>query len=273
MAEESYVIRGGVAGYERLKLLSRVMRPVTSALLDRVGIAPGMQCLDVGCGGGEVTFDLAERVGPRGFVVGVDLDDTKIGLARRDAGTRGLPQAHFVVHDILGGGSAALPGAPFQRIHARFLLSHLTRPAEAVALMVRLLAPGGALIVTDVDFSACFSRPEVPAFRHYVECYRAAARGRGANPDIGPDLPLLLAEAGLEGVEVTIDQPAALKAGDTKLLVAFTAELITDATVAAGLATAAEMNETVAALHRHAADDLTILSNPRMVQSWGWRRA
>jgi ubiquinone/menaquinone biosynthesis C-methylase UbiE len=273
MAEESYVIRGGVAGYERLKLLSRVMRPITTALFDRVGIAPGMSCLDVGCGGGEVTFDLADRVGPGGTVVGVDLDDTKIGLARRDAGTRGMPQARFIVHDILAGGSAALPGAPFQRIHARFLLSHLTRPAEAVASMVRLLAPGGALIVMDVDFSACFSRPDVPAFRHYVECYRKAARGRGANPDIGPDLPLLLDAAGLDGVEVKIDQPAALRAGDAKLLVPVTAELISDATVAAGIATAAEMNETVATLHRHAADDATILTNPRIVQSWGWRPA
>jgi SAM-dependent methyltransferase len=273
MAEESYVIRGGVAGYERLKLLSRVFRPITGALFDRVGIAEGMHCLDVGCGGGEVTFDLAERVGPRGVVVGVDLDDTKIGLARRDAEARGMRQARFVVHDILAGGSAALPGAPFQRIHARFLLSHLTRPAEAVAAMVGLLAPGGALIVTDVDFSACFCRPDVPAFRHYVECYREAARARGANPDIGPDLPLLLSGAGLEGVEIAVVQPAGLGAGDSKLLVAVTAELITDATVAAGLATAAEMNETVASLHRHAADDVTVLSNPRIVQSWGWRPA
>ena len=81
MTSPHYVIRGGLEGRERLRVLARVMSPTTSSLLDRIGIAPDSRCLDLGCGGGDVTVSLAARV-PRGVVVGVDFDDAKIDLAR-----------------------------------------------------------------------------------------------------------------------------------------------------------------------------------------------
>ena len=77
-----YIIRGGIEGRERLRVLARAMQPTTSALLDRVGVTPGMACLDVGCGGGDVTLELARRVIPGGSAVGADLDETKLSLAR-----------------------------------------------------------------------------------------------------------------------------------------------------------------------------------------------
>jgi ubiquinone/menaquinone biosynthesis C-methylase UbiE len=77
---ERYVIRGGREGYKRLQLLARARWPDTSDLFERVGIQPGMRCLDVGCGGGEVTFEIARMIGPEGSVVGIDIDE---GRARR----------------------------------------------------------------------------------------------------------------------------------------------------------------------------------------------
>ncbi|HEV8428606.1 MAG TPA: hypothetical protein VGQ41_11960 [Pyrinomonadaceae bacterium] len=57
-----YVIRGGVKGHERLKLLSRVMHPSTAAVFDQAGIAAGMKCLDIGCGSGDVTIERFRKV-------------------------------------------------------------------------------------------------------------------------------------------------------------------------------------------------------------------
>ena len=96
MDEHHYLIRGGIAGRERLRVLARVMRPATLALLERAGVTAGLRCLDVGCGGGDVTFDLASLVGITGHVVGVDLDATqgRPGPRRRRAGRgdqRGVP--------------------------------------------------------------------------------------------------------------------------------------------------------------------------------------
>jgi ubiquinone/menaquinone biosynthesis C-methylase UbiE len=85
------VIRGGREGYERLQMLARARRSDTLALLDLVGVGPGMRCLDLGCGGGEVTFEIARLTGPDGAVVGIDMDEVKLGLAREAAGERGLP--------------------------------------------------------------------------------------------------------------------------------------------------------------------------------------
>ena len=63
--------------------------PTTSRLLDRVGLAPGMRCLDLGCGSGNVSFGLARRVGPGGSVVGIDMDEVKLALAGRATREKG----------------------------------------------------------------------------------------------------------------------------------------------------------------------------------------
>src|SRR5262245_6502811 len=95
MAEPHYVIRGGVEGRERLRRIAAVLRPTTLALFDRVQIPSDAICLDVGCGGGDVTLDLAEVIAPRGRVVGIDLDETKLDLARSEARDRGVSSVEY----------------------------------------------------------------------------------------------------------------------------------------------------------------------------------
>src|SRR5437773_8769793 len=124
MAEGSYIIRGGVEGRERLRLLSRILRPTTLALFDRVGIRPGMRCLDSGCGGGDVTLELARLVGAAGHVVGIDIDATKLDLARQEAAAQGLGHVEFRQIGI----DQWQPQREFDLVYARFLLTHLTDP-------------------------------------------------------------------------------------------------------------------------------------------------
>ena len=100
MSEHHYLIRGGVEGRERLRVLGRVMRPTTLPLLERAGVAAGLRCLDVGCGGGDVTLDLASMVGLTGLAVGVDVDATKVELARADAEQLAVTNVEFRVADV-----------------------------------------------------------------------------------------------------------------------------------------------------------------------------
>ena len=62
MAEtKHYVIRGGIEGREHLRVLGRVMHASSSSLFERIGVRGGWTCLDVGCGGGDATLELARR--------------------------------------------------------------------------------------------------------------------------------------------------------------------------------------------------------------------
>ena len=69
---QHYAIRGGVKGRERLRILSRTMQLSTTSLFERLGVRIGLTCLDVGCGGGDVTVELGKRVGPHGRAVGAE---------------------------------------------------------------------------------------------------------------------------------------------------------------------------------------------------------
>jgi ubiquinone/menaquinone biosynthesis C-methylase UbiE len=84
MARPSYTIRGGQADADRLARQAAVMAPATRAFLTRVGLRPGWACLDVGCGDGQVTVELARAAGPRGRAVGLDLDPDALTIARPD---------------------------------------------------------------------------------------------------------------------------------------------------------------------------------------------
>jgi SAM-dependent methyltransferase len=268
MRETHYIIRGGLEGRERLRLLARVMRPTTLGLLDRIGLRPGMRCLDVGCGGGDVTFELARIVGPEGGVVAIDMDETKLELARHEAAARQLGNVEFRRSQI---GADEL-GPEFDVVYARFLLTHLKDPVGALATMRPALRPGGVLVVEDIDFSGSFCHPDSAAFRRYVELYTLAARRGGGDPNIGPRLPGLLTDVGLAGVGMHVVQPAGIE-GEVKLVNPVTLENIADAVLAAGLASRAELEQIIAELYEAARDTRTVLSLPRIVQAWGYQAA
>jgi ubiquinone/menaquinone biosynthesis C-methylase UbiE len=147
MTHQHYIIRGGVAGRERLRIVGRVMRPSTLSLLERVGLQPGMSCLDLGCGGGDVTCEMARLVGTHGRVMGADIDAAKIALAQEEAQARQLGQIEFRLSDALAGE----PEPVFDLVYARFLLTHLPDPLAALRQMVRNTRPGGVVVVEDID--------------------------------------------------------------------------------------------------------------------------
>jgi SAM-dependent methyltransferase len=263
-ATKTYVIRGGVEGRERLRVLARVMWPTTEALLARVGTPRDARCLDIGCGGGDVIVELARRAAD-GFAVGADLDEVKVEIARADAAAAGVTNAEFRNDDVMAGPAG---DERFDVIYARFLLTHLPDPTVAAAAMRERLAPGGVLIVEDIDYSGHFCEPSSDAFWRYVDLYTAVVQARGCDPNIGPRLPGLLRGAGLTDLGMNVIQPAGFD-GDAPLLVAITLEAIADAVLEAGLATTAELNATVDDLYAFVKQEGTVVSGPRVVQAWG----
>jgi SAM-dependent methyltransferase len=265
-AAQQYVIRGGVEGRERLRVLSRVMRPTTTSLLDRLGLRDGHVCADVGCGGGDVALEMARRVAPTGKVLGFDFDQTKLDLARTEAKELGVENVEFSGVDVCKG----IHAPPLDVVYARFLLTHLADPTRVLSALNRVMRPDGVVAVEDIDFGGYFTYPYSAAFERYHELYCATVERRGGDPFIGRRLPELLRQAGFHVVDVCVVQPMALT-GEPKLLNALTMENIAGAVLEDGLATESEIARLVAELYAFAADPTTLAGAPRIVQAWGRR--
>jgi SAM-dependent methyltransferase len=262
----NYIIRGGLQGRERLRVLSRTMQPVTAGLLSRVDIRPGARCLDVGCGGGDVTLQLASLVGDEGEVVGVDMDPGKLALARDEAAAAGASNVEYRelrVEDLD-------ERQGFDLVYARFVLTHLRQPAEALQAMIAAARPGGMVVVEDVDMSGRFCHPPSEAFDRYEDLYCRAGRARGGDPDIGRRLPLMFLDAGLTDIGARIEQPLGFER-DIKLMTPLTLETVADAIVEESLATREELEALLDDLYALVADPRTIITFPRVVQVWANR--
>ena len=199
---ERYVIRGGREGYDRLLLLARASWPATAALFGRAGIRAGMQCVDLGCGGGEVTFELARLAGGGGSVTGVDMDEVKLGLAQKAAVVRGVSNVEFLAGNVNDWDE---PGA-YDVVYARFLLQHLSEPVDMLRRMWAAARPGGRVIVEDPDFDGWCCHPPNEGFDFFVRAYAEVIRRRGGDHASGRKLYRYFLDAGLPAPQVALVQ-------------------------------------------------------------------
>ncbi|MDN5794196.1 MAG: methyltransferase domain-containing protein [Intrasporangium sp.] len=137
--------------------------------------------LDVGCGPGTITLDLAAAVAP-GTVIGIDAVEAPLIGARRRASARGDRQTAFAVADV-----SELPwdAGRFDVVHAHQVLQHLTDPVAALREMGRVTRAGGIVAVRDADYGSMVWYPEPPGMTRWMEVYQAAARANHAEPNAG----------------------------------------------------------------------------------------
>jgi ubiquinone/menaquinone biosynthesis C-methylase UbiE len=129
----------------KLGLFMRFAEPELRAAIAALGLAPGMQVLDAGCGSGEALAWLAEAVGPGGRVVGVDLSDAHVAAARRHA----PPQVELHASDLL---ALAVPAGSLDVIWSSNTLHHFPEPLAALHRMASWLRPGGRLAIGQSGF-------------------------------------------------------------------------------------------------------------------------
>jgi ubiquinone/menaquinone biosynthesis C-methylase UbiE len=263
---ERYVLRGGRWGYDRLQLLARVRRARTLELLGLAGLRSGMRCVDLGCGGGEGTFELAQRAGPGGFVVGVDIDEVKLALAREAAAERGLVNVEFRQANV---NDWAEP-AGYDFAYTRLLLQHLSRPEDLLRRMWAAVRPGGVLAVEDADFDGLFCHPENGSFDFYGRMLRRVIELNGGDATLGRKLYRHFLQVGIPAPELRLVQDVGT-VDESKFLAPSTLQAIADAIVGAGLAAEAEVTAAIADLDAFAADPQTLVAGPRIFQLWARR--
>ncbi|MEU3602585.1 methyltransferase domain-containing protein [Streptomyces sp. NPDC006798] len=159
-------------------------------------LTPGARVLDIGCGPGTITADLAELV-PEGRVTGVDLAAGVVDRAREYAAGRGLGNTDFAVADV---NALDYPDGSFDVVHAHQVLQHLGDPVGALREMRRVCRPGGLVAVRDSDYAAFTWFPEIPALDDWQTLYRRVARANGGEPDAGRRLLSWARAAGFTGI-------------------------------------------------------------------------
>lgn len=216
-------------------------------------LRPGLDLLDVGCGPGTITADLAERVAP-GRAVGMDRSPDVIAEAAATSGRDGLT---FVVGDVY---ALDAPDASFDVVHAHQVLQHLSDPVAALRELRRVCRPDGVVAVRDSDYAAFTWDPPDPLLDRWLAVYRAVARGNGAEPDAGRRLKGWALAAGFSTVTVsasvwTFSTPDERAWWGGLWADRVTGTALADQAVAAGLATREELADVAGAFHRWAADD------------------
>jgi ubiquinone/menaquinone biosynthesis C-methylase UbiE len=172
-------------------------------------LRPGQSLLDVGCGPGTITVDLAARVAP-GRVVGVDHAAGILEQARKTAAeAKAQSQSQSGDADSAGRIEFAqadvhaldFPDDTFDVVHAHQVLQHVGDPVGALREMRRVCKPGGIVAVRDSDYRAFFWYPESAELNWWLRLYDTVARANGGEPDAGRRLWSWAREVGFSRVD------------------------------------------------------------------------
>lgn len=246
---------------QRFDAISTLFDSVTFRHLDALGVGAGWSCWEVGAGGPSVPNGLAARVGPRGRVLATDLDTRWLDGAAD-------PLVETRRHDVA---ADEPPAGPFDLVHARLVLVHVTDRARALRNLVSALRPGGWLLLEDADPALQpLSAPDEhgPAERlanRLRTGFRTLLAQRGADLGYGRTLPRALREAGL--LDVQADAYFPITSPACRTLEAATVRQLRRELVTQGLATEAEIEEH---LTNVATGDLDLATAP-LVSAWGRR--
>jgi len=193
--KKDYVLGTHDEELKRLGLQHSLWREQAEALWDLAEIRAGMTVLDVGCGPGFATLDLARRVGPMGRVIAVDESARFVEHLRARAAEAGLTNVEAHVGDV-----QRLPVAAtsVDAAYARWVLCFVPDPNAVISGVMSALRPGGVFAIQDYYFyRGVHLGPPSEAFNRAFRAVHESWVKRGGDSDIGSRLPSLLAQHGM----------------------------------------------------------------------------
>ncbi|MEV5376104.1 class I SAM-dependent methyltransferase [Streptomyces nondiastaticus] len=201
--QPAYVLRHSDHETRRLATQAAFYAEHTDRLLTMAGITAGMDVLDVGCGAGDVSIQLARIVGPTGSVVGLDADASVLDAARQRAAQLNLGNVTFR--------QATLPDVtvdqPVDAVVGRMILMHLPDPAGTIRAVSTLVRPGGVITFQDLNTTRIRSVPALPLLTRGIAVVNDCLRAAGRTLDTGERLYSLFREAGLTDPEFAVAVP------------------------------------------------------------------
>jgi ubiquinone/menaquinone biosynthesis C-methylase UbiE len=193
--EREYLLGTNDAELARLGFQHQVWAAETAAAWERGGFRPGDRLLDVGCGPGHATFDLARLVGPGGHVLGVDVSARFLAHVEAERRRRGVEHVATRLEELE---RLDVPAESVDGAFARWVLCYLRDPRAVVARVARALRPGGAFVVMDYCRYTGFTvAPSAEVIERVVDAVSRSFARSGGNADVGRDLPAHMRQSGL----------------------------------------------------------------------------
>jgi SAM-dependent methyltransferase len=201
MADRDYVLGTHDDEVERLGIQHRVWRGRALAAWQRAGFRTGQIVLDVGCGPGWATRDLAELVGRSGRVVALDRSRRFLDVVESVRATRGFDHIETVEIDLNG---SAVPLVDADGAWCRWVFAFVKEPRALLRAVAEALRPGGALVVHEYfDYGAWNISPRSADMAAFVQTVMRSWRDEGGEPDIALDLVRWMPDAGFEVQAIT----------------------------------------------------------------------
>ena len=187
-------------GHDETVLRSHKWRTATnSAGYLLPSLLPHMNILDIGCGPGTITVDLATLV-PEGYVTGLDSEGEVLEQARQIARERGVKNVKFLMGNVY---ALDFPDDTFDVVHAHQVLQHVGDPIGALREMRRVTKPGGIVAARENDFSCMTLYPEAEGLKIWKDLYMKVARASGGEPNAGRQLHAWAKQAGFDWDDIT----------------------------------------------------------------------
>ncbi len=194
--EKDYVLGTHDEEIERLGLQNRVWKPRVLDAWRRAGFTAGQTILDIGCGPGYASMDLAEIVGPEGKVIAIDRSRRFLDALERSRTERRLKNIQPVELDLDEG---ELPLVEADAAWSRWIFLFVKHPRELLARVCSRVKPGGTLVIHEYfDYSTWRLAPRSPELEEFVGLVMKSWRASGGEPDIGLELPNWLQQEGFE---------------------------------------------------------------------------
>ena len=187
-------------GHHESVLRSHTWRTVENSAAYLVDdLAVGSSVLDVGCGPGTITVDIARRVAP-GEVIGIDASAAVIAQATTHAAEVGVTNVRFSTGDAY---ALDFADDTFDIVHAHQTLQHVANPVAVLREMQRVAKPGGVVAARAGDYGGMIWFPALPGLTRWMETYQTVARSNGGEPDAGRRLRFWAMEAGFTDIAST----------------------------------------------------------------------
>jgi ubiquinone/menaquinone biosynthesis C-methylase UbiE len=186
-------------GHHKTVLKSHTWRTVDNSAAYLVPyIKPSDKILDVGCGPGTITVDLAKLV-PTGSVIGIDAVESVLAKARESAMSQSQSNVKFAMGNVF---DLDYPDGTFDIVHAHQVLQHVHDPTAAMKEMRRVVKTGGIIAVRDMTHFLYY--PETPEMDKFNEVFFANGKAMGAVPGAGKMLQRFAREAGFEKEKIAV---------------------------------------------------------------------